>query len=334
MVSITCLEFAYTQAPKSMKSLVMAVFLASVALGNYFTAGVNKFILVEKGDQESVSDTMKDTLKAADVMIREAFVEGKHTLPDTEAGTTLLSSLKDEWGTPLHYRMVHKNLYKITSLGPDKETLTSDDITHEVTVSRPDELSETSTTFSVVNASAGQGATPLASAHERLRTEFFYTNQVLPETEAGQAMIDGSDTAFSGFVGYVRLGDDRYALYSPFTGIETVLIDRATTEVRLDDRPLTWRENRMIELMGDEGRKAVERERGGVAFIEYDTALKVGGQVKLEGAAYFWFWTWTMLGTAILFVFVAVWYTPRTYLQEEAPADEDESHGDALLADA
>jgi POT family proton-dependent oligopeptide transporter len=43
-VSLTGLEFAYTQAPKKMKSLVMSLFLASVWLGNVFTSGVNKFI--------------------------------------------------------------------------------------------------------------------------------------------------------------------------------------------------------------------------------------------------------------------------------------------------
>lgn len=44
MVSITCLEFSYTQAPKAMKSLVMAFFMMSVALGNLFTGAVNFFI--------------------------------------------------------------------------------------------------------------------------------------------------------------------------------------------------------------------------------------------------------------------------------------------------
>ena len=43
-VSITCLEFSYTQAPKKMKSLVMGLFLMSVALGNVFVAVVNAFI--------------------------------------------------------------------------------------------------------------------------------------------------------------------------------------------------------------------------------------------------------------------------------------------------
>ena len=49
MVSITCLEFSYTQAPKKMKSFIMAVFLLSISLGNVFTATVNKFIQNKDG---------------------------------------------------------------------------------------------------------------------------------------------------------------------------------------------------------------------------------------------------------------------------------------------
>ncbi|MGC1273414.1 MAG: POT family MFS transporter, partial [Planctomycetaceae bacterium] len=44
MVSITCLEFSYTQAPPSMKSVVMSVYLLSTALGNEFVAVVNAVI--------------------------------------------------------------------------------------------------------------------------------------------------------------------------------------------------------------------------------------------------------------------------------------------------
>jgi len=44
MVSITCLEFSYTQSPKKMKSLVMALFMLSISAGNLFTSGVNFFI--------------------------------------------------------------------------------------------------------------------------------------------------------------------------------------------------------------------------------------------------------------------------------------------------
>lgn len=49
MVSITCLEFSYTQAPKKMKSFIMSIFLLSVSLGNIFTSAVNHFIQNEDG---------------------------------------------------------------------------------------------------------------------------------------------------------------------------------------------------------------------------------------------------------------------------------------------
>jgi POT family proton-dependent oligopeptide transporter len=42
LVSITGLEFSYTQAPRKMKSLVMGLFFASLSMGNLITAGVTK----------------------------------------------------------------------------------------------------------------------------------------------------------------------------------------------------------------------------------------------------------------------------------------------------
>jgi POT family proton-dependent oligopeptide transporter len=44
MVSVTHLEFSYTQAPKKMKSIVMCTYLGAVSLGNFFTAQVNHYI--------------------------------------------------------------------------------------------------------------------------------------------------------------------------------------------------------------------------------------------------------------------------------------------------
>ena len=44
LVSITCLEFSYSQAPKTMKSVIMSYFFLSLTLGNLVTAGVNIFI--------------------------------------------------------------------------------------------------------------------------------------------------------------------------------------------------------------------------------------------------------------------------------------------------
>jgi POT family proton-dependent oligopeptide transporter len=49
MVSVPHLEFAYTQAPKPLKSLVMCTYLGAISLGNVFTAGVNFFIMNPDG---------------------------------------------------------------------------------------------------------------------------------------------------------------------------------------------------------------------------------------------------------------------------------------------
>ncbi|MBX7041584.1 MAG: POT family MFS transporter [Ignavibacteria bacterium] len=49
MVSITGLEFSYTQAPNSMKSFIMGLWFLSVSLGNGFTAIVNQLIVNPDG---------------------------------------------------------------------------------------------------------------------------------------------------------------------------------------------------------------------------------------------------------------------------------------------
>lgn len=47
LVSVTHLEFAYTQAPKKLKSLVMCTYLVAVSVGNAFTAVIN--FLIQRG---------------------------------------------------------------------------------------------------------------------------------------------------------------------------------------------------------------------------------------------------------------------------------------------
>lgn len=44
LISITALEFSYTQSPLRLKSFIMSLYLLSVALGNYFTAWINGWI--------------------------------------------------------------------------------------------------------------------------------------------------------------------------------------------------------------------------------------------------------------------------------------------------
>ena len=305
MVSITCLEFAYTQAPRSMKSVIMALFLMSVSLGNFFTAGVNSFIQVPNqlvaatslnmtiqakdkngkkllstqedilkltsqtkdingnsiqyitnqegsytlilagkdgtfgtttdirlkfskgGKQIAVKTAEKTNLNTAFVKIKSYFDSNKNTLPKTQAGSDLIKSIIDNWGSPLQYRLVNRNMFRITSLGADKNYMTENDIVLVSTISRP------------------------------------------------------------------------------------------SKDESAKKKPYSWREKRIIELKGDEGKREVVKSRGGIKEIEFDTAIMVGGQTNLEGSDYFWFFTWLMLGTAIVFVFVAFLYKPKTYLHEE-----------------
>jgi POT family proton-dependent oligopeptide transporter len=53
MVSITALEFSYTQAPRKMKSFVMGVFFLSITLGNLLTSFVNGLL----ADQQAAGYT-------------------------------------------------------------------------------------------------------------------------------------------------------------------------------------------------------------------------------------------------------------------------------------
>jgi len=48
LVSIVCLEFAYTQSPKRMKSFVMGVYMLGISIGNFYIAGVNFFMEMTK----------------------------------------------------------------------------------------------------------------------------------------------------------------------------------------------------------------------------------------------------------------------------------------------
>jgi len=60
MVAIVGIEFAYTQAPRAMKSWVMSLFWLSVWLGNQFTAEVNHFISTPSAAQVQFTERLKE----------------------------------------------------------------------------------------------------------------------------------------------------------------------------------------------------------------------------------------------------------------------------------
>jgi POT family proton-dependent oligopeptide transporter len=82
MVSIVALEFSYTQAPRTMKSLILGLFLFSVSLGNLFTAGVNHYIQIP-----SPGATVQGTLQAMVDKDRTAAATETHPGADEQPGT-------------------------------------------------------------------------------------------------------------------------------------------------------------------------------------------------------------------------------------------------------
>jgi len=232
MVSITGLEFSYAQAPKTMKSVIMAVWLLSVSLGNYVTAAVNHWIQVPR--TEGITATAEDaSLAAAKAKIDAAFFSSARndlakTIPSDSEGIALIAGIVDSSGKPIGYRRITRDRYRLVSDGSDGQSFTADDVVLMATAVRVD-----------------------------------------PEAAA-----------------------------------------------RAKDKPLTWRENRLIKLKGEAGRKEVEAGRGKAPETMVTSDIQVGGLETLEGAAYYWFWTGCMLAAAVAFVPIAITYRGHAHLQD------------------
>jgi POT family proton-dependent oligopeptide transporter len=58
MISIVALEFAYTQAPRKMKSFIMCFYLVAVALGNFLVVVVNHCIQVPSAAEQQMEEAI------------------------------------------------------------------------------------------------------------------------------------------------------------------------------------------------------------------------------------------------------------------------------------
>lgn len=63
LISIVALEFAYTQAPRKMKSFIMCFYLAAVAVGNLLVVGVNHFTRVPSAAEEQLKTAISNLPK-------------------------------------------------------------------------------------------------------------------------------------------------------------------------------------------------------------------------------------------------------------------------------
>jgi len=150
LVSIVCLEFAYTQSPLKMKSFIMGIYLLSVFAGNALTGIINLYIEIPHIEltegkphpgfdgklgtpddltlkKDSIDSPVSGLLSESAQAIQTIF-QSKKSLPTTENGNKALSSILDPWGKPLHYTLISANTARISSEGPDKTHLSQWDL--------------------------------------------------------------------------------------------------------------------------------------------------------------------------------------------------------------
>ena len=328
MVSITCLEFAYTQAPKTMKSVVMAVFLLSVSLGNIFTAVVNNVIqtpsvisIAEQVDVETITG------------VRDA-----DSMRQANAQWPIGDEWNAKWASPSLAPQSDEAVAALRLAGHDGETDTGDDVW--LLFGSDAELAAIRT----------QSRGVLETAADRIEAAFFKQagegqgesrSALLPDEDAGGRLIEGLQDAFGNPIEYRLVSRDRYQLISQggdesdetrWDETLTGAVDRAAepSDDEQTEPTFNWLEQRRIEMVGGDDPEAIAKirqeilsSRGGGSETNFKRQYAVGGRVLLEGDDYFWFWTTCIFVTAVLFVPVGYLYREKTYIQDEDEAQQD-----------
>ena len=337
MVSITCLEFSYTQAPRTMKSVVMALFLMSVSLGNIFTGGVNYFILVP-----SQADNAKVLAKGFGT--ENAAMDSSGTAPQAADDHERLHAERN-------HRAAHKG-YIYSDHGKDGFALSIAGV--DSVIGTDDDIQMSFSPGGTMNGFVGEEADAIMNGVNLVGT-YWEENHRLPNTEEGTKLVEGEHDPWGEQIRYqLKTGKQFYVtsdgpdkVWESALDIRVeVTVDSKTPEQQREDirnssqtdilgwahPEKTWLERRADELAkGGKKSEAQEAEvenaqlydeNGDPLIDEKPSFAKsilwdVGGATRLAGASYFWFWTWIMLGAAILFVPVGWFYKPHTYLQEE-----------------
>jgi POT family proton-dependent oligopeptide transporter len=267
MVSIVALEYAYTQAPRTMKSLVMCFYLGAVAVGNFFVAGVNHFIQIPEA---AVKQLEKN---------HASLIESKHSGKVAVAGHDGVTGTMDDIGIELKDGAV-------ASL-----KIPSEEIYHQAADRIGELVSARGGSFPaerLLNECASGLRDPWGNP---LRVELLNASRL-------RVISDGADRK-SGSMWDVGL-----MIELP----EKPQEKKASWADRL--RPAeTWLE-RHKRASGD-GDGASQGTTDGILRTAF-----CGGQTRLRGAVYFWFFAGLMFLTSLAFVPYALWYRPKTWLQD------------------
>lgn len=239
MVSIVGLEFAYTQAPKRMKSMIMSFFLFSVAFGNFFTARVNNFIQIPEikvtaeahpgfdgklntEDDLQLNEETGRIDSAVGPQLQTAFTkilrlaEDHDNLPRQEKGQDVIGDTPDPWGNPLQYTLLNSETARIFSNGPDGKAKTKWDLGIIITFSHAANEEDPDSWIAKRKVELGITNTQQEDANGELLTAKYYAG--------GQTKIEGS--TYFWFFTWLMLGTAvLFIPYAYFYKGKTILQD-------------------------------------------------------------------------------------------------------------
>jgi len=319
MISITCLEFSYTQAPRTMKSIVMAFFMCSVAFGNLFVSMVAQFIQVDTlGESpkllaKSYAASSQAQAKTGETQDPTSFEAERRTLAsDMDFG---YEGLPDD-----HFALVLPGLDGVIGSPDDVKMGFSPEGSMTGFITGEDEVIR-------------QGIDEIG--------RYWQSNGRLPSTEDGGKLLGDLKDQWGQPLGYLYQNRVQFTISSSgpdkmwlsefdiraevnVTSTHPSAVEEEASADQSETKRLSWLENRKREIRLSQQSQATtwKPEPGNVEGFGRSIKWDIGGGLKLSGASYFWFYTWLMLGTAILFVPVVLLYKPRTYLQEEDSSAE------------
>lgn len=268
MISIVALEFAYTQAPKKMKSFIMCFYLAAVAIGNFLVAGVNHYIRIPSAAEEQLEEHIEKMPKDWQEELRTAVLLGYDKDDENEV---FVCRLEKDAEKPLEV--------------PGQEILNE-------------------AANSIVSAAKAEG-------------------NRFPDESIGNGLIGEMKDYWGRPLKYLILSSTTVRIWSaggdgdwntkwdvgiiiekdePGPEKEASWLDRFHPEE-------PWLEKRRKEI-GLDSQEASQGED------IYSKTVFSGGQVRLQGADYFWFFSGLMGATALLFIPFAMLYRPKSYLQD------------------
>jgi POT family proton-dependent oligopeptide transporter len=303
MVSITALEFSYTQAPKVMKSWIMGLFMASVAMGNLFTAGVNHFVV------EAPPSFVADVAGTYTLQVEVSDGQSSHKAKVTYTAVAEMAETEDKATKPTPWPEL-KTIQPPQTVKPGIEIFLDGSSARvqmvEGEILRP--ASGKSPEWSFDKIPEGSKLKSSDIQHRTSKTARF-----LPDVEGAYTLnIDVARGDYSQkYEMLVTVSEENVPPAADAGGGEQVLID---STVALSAQGSSD-ENKQDELTY---KWTVDSAPFGsnVNTASLTNASLPGAISKLSGSGYYLFFAGCMFIWGILYIPVAIWFKEETFIQD------------------